>query len=74
MAAGTPALTRLKVEGMTCGHCVKAVTRAVAAVPGVTHVRDVDLESGQVVLEGAPDVGILIRTLGDEGYTARLLE
>jgi copper ion binding protein len=32
----------LKVEGMTCGHCVAAVEKAVGAVPGVESV-DVDL-------------------------------
>ena len=33
------------VVGMTCGHCVNAVTEEVSAVPGVSTV-DVDLESG----------------------------
>ncbi len=30
------------VSGLTCGHCVSAVTSEVAALPGVTHVQ-VDL-------------------------------
>jgi copper chaperone len=33
------------VVGMTCGHCVSAVTEEVGQVPGVTDV-DVDLASG----------------------------
>ena len=33
------------VVGMTCGHCVDAVTDEVSQVPGVTAV-DVDLASG----------------------------
>ena len=33
------------VVGMTCGHCVNAVTEEVSQVPGVTAV-DVDLASG----------------------------
>jgi copper ion binding protein len=36
--------TILKVEGMSCGHCVKAVTSALEELPGVT--------SAQVSLEG----------------------
>ena len=33
------------VQGMTCGHCVKAVTDEVSAIPGVTDVA-VDLVNG----------------------------
>jgi copper chaperone CopZ len=35
------------VTGMTCSHCVHAVTEEVAAVPGVTGV-DLALETGQL--------------------------
>ena len=35
------------VTGMTCGHCVQAVTDEVAAIEGVRSVR-VDLDSGAV--------------------------
>ncbi len=34
------------VQGMTCSHCVAAVTEEVSAIPGVTAV-EVDLESGR---------------------------
>ena len=37
--------TSYTVVGMTCGHCVNAVTEEVGVVPGVTTV-DVDLASG----------------------------
>ena len=33
------------VSGMTCGHCVSAVTEEVSAIPGVTDVT-VDLKPG----------------------------
>lgn len=39
------------VVGMTCGHCVRAVTEELGAVPGVAEV-DVDLASGHVTLTG----------------------
>ena len=39
--------TTWSVEGMTCQHCVNAVTQEVSAIPGVTAVT-VDLDSGQV--------------------------
>ena len=37
------------VTGMTCGHCVSAVTDEVGAVPGVTEVL-VDLETGALTV------------------------
>ncbi|MDH3969085.1 MAG: cation transporter, partial [Rhodospirillales bacterium] len=40
-------MIRLKVEGMTCQHCVKAVREALSSVPGVDQVAEVDLESGE---------------------------
>lgn len=38
------------VTGMTCDHCVRAVTTEVMALPGVRSV-DVDLASGAVTIE-----------------------
>lgn len=38
------------VTGMTCEHCVRAVTEEVAALEGVTAVQ-VDLASGVVTVE-----------------------
>jgi copper chaperone len=42
--------TTLKVKGMTCGHCVAAVTTALEDTPGVRSAR-VDLEAGQAVVD-----------------------
>ena len=43
------------VVGMTCGHCVDAVTEEVGAVPGVTAV-DVDLASGGLTVTSTEPV------------------
>ena len=37
------------VDGMTCGHCVNAVTGEIAKLRGVTDI-DVDLDTGQVTV------------------------
>ncbi len=37
------------VTGMTCSHCVKAVTEEVLAIPGVTAV-DLSLEEAKLTL------------------------
>ena len=67
-------MLKLKVDGMTCDHCVKTVTRAVAGAPGVDGVRSVSLKQGEVVLDGSPDLGAVLKALADEGYAARLLD
>jgi copper ion binding protein len=57
------------VTGMTCGHCVGAVTEEVSQVPGVTAV-DVDLDSGGLtVTSDAPVDEAAVRTAVEEaGY------
>ena len=57
------------VTGMTCGHCVSAVTEEVTQVPGVTAV-DVDLASGRLtVTSDAPVDDDAVRAAVDEaGY------
>jgi copper chaperone len=47
------AQTIINVEGMSCEHCVKAVTEATGALPGVENV-SVDLTGGKVALEYDP--------------------
>ena len=57
------------VTGMTCGHCVSAVTEEVTQVPGVTAV-DVDLASGGLtVTSDAPVEETAVRAAVEEaGY------
>ena len=57
------------VVGMTCGHCVSAVTEEVSQLPGVTAV-DVDLASGGLtVTSEAPVEETAVRAAVEEaGY------
>ncbi len=62
----------LAVAGMTCGHCVAAVTRALSECPGVASVK-VDLAAGRAVVAGENlDPGQLVAAVSDVGYTATL--
>jgi copper chaperone len=47
-------MVSLTVEGMSCQHCVKAVTNAVSALPGVESVV-VSLENKSVVVGFNPE-------------------
>lgn len=48
----TPSTLTYIVRGMSCGHCVSAVTNEVGAVPGVDDVT-IDLDSKAVVVRGS---------------------
>ncbi len=65
-------MTTLKIEGMTCNHCVKAVTEALAEVPGVDKVIDVSLEQKQAVVSGQADPAALIGAVAEAGYEAQV--
>ena len=47
--------TTFAVAGMTCSHCVAAVTQEVTKIDGVASV-DVDLSTGSVTVESAEAV------------------
>lgn len=60
-------MINLKVTGMDCQHCVASVTEAIAEVPGAGRVL-VDLASGKVSIEGAPDRAALRTVIEGVGY------
>jgi copper chaperone CopZ len=63
----------IRVEGMTCGHCVSAVTEELSALGGVEGV-DVDLVAGGVstvtIRRSAPlDPAAIDAAVGEAGYS-----
>ena len=57
------------VEGMTCGHCVKAVTRAIQTLDPDARV-EVDLAQRQVRVQSTQPDAALVAALQEEGYSA----
>ncbi len=57
------------VSGMTCGHCVNAVSTEIGTLPGVTGV-DVDLPSGAVTVTSATPLarGDVAAAVDEAGY------
>jgi copper chaperone len=66
-------MVKLKVKGMTCGHCEMAVTKALAAVPGVTRVVAVSREREEAAVEGQPEARALVAAVRDAGYQAEIV-
>lgn len=64
--------TTLKITGMTCGGCVKSVTNALSAAPGVVKA-SVDLAAAQAVVEFDPaqtSPEQLVALIDDIGFEA----
>jgi copper ion binding protein len=63
---------RLSVEGMTCQHCVKRVTKIIEKAPGVSGVQ-VSLENKEASFTCDPavsNVGDIVKAINDFGFTA----
>ena len=59
----------VKIKGMSCNHCVMAVTKALSELEGVSNVQ-VDLERGEATLEaqGAVDLQEVTKRIEQAGY------
>jgi copper chaperone len=57
------------VKGMSCAHCVAAVSTEVGELPGVSSV-EVDLPSGAVLVRGSHVDGTAVKAAVEEaGYS-----
>jgi copper chaperone len=58
----------MKIEGMSCGHCVASVNKALAALGGVNVER---VTVGQAIVNHDPAIAsadVIARAIEDEGY------
>ena len=69
------ASAKLKVSGMTCGHCRQKVEHALKQVEGV-YSAVVDLQDGEAEVDFNDDVATaqqLVASVARAGYEARLI-
>ncbi len=62
----------LKVENMSCQHCVRSVTAALRALDAEARV-DVDLAHGEVRAQGAFTPQAAVEALAEADYPAQLI-
>ncbi len=67
-------MIKLKIDGMSCEHCVRAVSGALQEVPGVEAVVEVSLDRGEALIEGSAETALLIEAVEAEGYRAEAVE
>ncbi|MPS25826.1 heavy-metal-associated domain-containing protein [Pigmentiphaga sp.] len=61
-------MLQFQVQGMSCGHCVKAVTQAVQSAYPQARV-EVDLGAGKVRVDQAGDAARIAQLIAEAGYT-----
>lgn len=66
----TNTTTTLSIDGMTCGHCVQAVTKALSAVPGVK-IKSVAVGSAVIDTGDGWTTGTAVAALDEAGYPAK---
>ncbi|MCX2897118.1 heavy-metal-associated domain-containing protein [Pseudomonas mandelii] len=59
------------VQGMSCGHCVKAITQALQAKDPAASVR-VDLGAKEVGVESKLSTEEVLAIIIEEGYAAKV--
>lgn len=60
-------MIELTLPSMTCGHCIKIVTRTVQQVDPAATV-EIDLPTHRVRIDSAHDAPAFVAALADEGY------
>ena len=62
-------MTQIKIRGMSCNHCVAAVTKALNEIEGIQEVK-VDLSKGEATFEEVRpvDMGIVRDAVKKAGY------
>ncbi len=62
----------LAIDGMSCGHCVQAVTKALSAVPGLK-VHSVVVGSAVIEASDSLATSKAVAALDEAGYPAKTL-
>ena len=61
---------QFNVQGMTCGHCERAVQQAVRAVDGQAEVQ-IDRARNQVRVQSTAERQALVQAIQEEGYAVQ---
>jgi len=62
-------MEKIKIQGMTCQHCVMSVTKALTMIPGLTDIR-VNLVKGEATFENPQSVSPekIRKAVAEAGY------
>jgi len=66
---GGTVVDKIKIQGMSCQHCVMSVTKALGTIPGVKNLK-VDLVKGEAAFENTQNASaeVIHKAVEDAGY------
>ena len=68
-----PMKTQLKVSGMSCGHCVRAITQAIQALDSQAQIQ-VNLAQATVNIESSLTQAAIAAAIEEAGYAVQSAE
>ena len=62
-------MEKIKIQGMSCQHCVMSVTKALTRIPGIQSLK-VDLVKGEATFENTQNVPLpnIRKAVEEAGY------
>jgi len=62
-------MEKIKIQGMSCQHCVMSVTKALGSIPGVKSLK-VDLVKGEATFENTQEASLeeIRKAVEEAGY------
>jgi copper chaperone CopZ len=65
---------KLRIEGMSCGHCLKSVSEALREAPGVIQIGTVEMGRAEVTIDGAVTTPAKVAdAVSEAGYRASVV-
>jgi copper chaperone len=60
-------MTTIKIQGMSCQHCVNSTRKALEAVPGIANIH-IDLAKGEASFDGTADLQAIKEAIARTGF------
>lgn len=71
MNTSAPSILNIGIDGMSCGHCVAKVTKALNSVPGI-EIKDVVVGSARVAVPDETTANAALAAIQEAGYAAHM--
>ena len=65
---------KMKIDGMSCGHCSSRVEKALNGIPGVSATVDLEAATADIALSQQVDEAVLRKAVEDAGYDVVSIE